>query len=491
MQKSKMKKSKMDMISALPDSIIDHIFSFMDMKKVIQTSLLSKRWRNLWKSTSTLNFHILHSTPYRKRIRTAFTNFVYRVLLLRDDSKIQKFNLLCPEKQLEDCHVFSWIIAAIGRNVQEFALHLYVYSDGISYTESLYHLFMADVKKLHLIVSQLPTSFCSASKIKSLIVEGAKLPDGDCNRELTLSCSVLETLLLTDCRINHLKVFTISTPVLKTLALYNSGGYCYCSCKVNICCPNLRSLNLSSREVKDYSLENLFTLDTVDFDVQSIRGDEGLDVVNVRRLTNVLRGICNIRALTLRDPFLKILTDCADLLDRVPGLFHKLRFLKVKEWSATGTCFRALAIFIERSACIETLVLARSKERSSSESQEGCSEDSLFQSKFYCLGTITIRDPRLDKDELKFIKVLLNRAVVLKELVIKTTKTNSSYIKKLATFRNKLLAVPRASSSVSVTFFILLRPAGINVWVALLSYTRSYDSAANLVAFLRSDDAVM
>lgn len=45
----------MDLISGLPDEILAHVLSFVPPKLAVATSLLSKRWMPLWKSTNTLD----------------------------------------------------------------------------------------------------------------------------------------------------------------------------------------------------------------------------------------------------------------------------------------------------------------------------------------------------------------------------------------------------------------------------------------------------
>lgn len=45
-----------DRISSLPDHLIHNILSFMDTKYAVQTSALSKRWRNQWKNIHCLKF---------------------------------------------------------------------------------------------------------------------------------------------------------------------------------------------------------------------------------------------------------------------------------------------------------------------------------------------------------------------------------------------------------------------------------------------------
>ncbi|KAJ9536309.1 hypothetical protein OSB04_un000518 [Centaurea solstitialis] len=46
-----------DRISNLPDEIISHILSFLDMKYAVQTSALSKKWKYIWTSMNHLNLN--------------------------------------------------------------------------------------------------------------------------------------------------------------------------------------------------------------------------------------------------------------------------------------------------------------------------------------------------------------------------------------------------------------------------------------------------
>nr|AFK48553.1 unknown [Lotus japonicus] len=51
-----------DRLSDLPDCILLYILSFVKAKHVVQTCVLSKRWKDLWKHLPTLILHSLDFT---------------------------------------------------------------------------------------------------------------------------------------------------------------------------------------------------------------------------------------------------------------------------------------------------------------------------------------------------------------------------------------------------------------------------------------------
>jgi hypothetical protein len=51
-----------DRLSALPDSVLARVLSSLHLKAAVQTSLLSKRWRTLWREADGIN---LDTRQYR------------------------------------------------------------------------------------------------------------------------------------------------------------------------------------------------------------------------------------------------------------------------------------------------------------------------------------------------------------------------------------------------------------------------------------------
>ncbi|KAK6129612.1 hypothetical protein DH2020_036657 [Rehmannia glutinosa] len=96
---SKNKKSKknqekeeenhdLDRLSALPDSILSHILSFLDTRSAIRTSVLSERYRLVWNLSQCLDF-----TLWESQSVVSFESFVNRVLRLREPSNLTKFRI--------------------------------------------------------------------------------------------------------------------------------------------------------------------------------------------------------------------------------------------------------------------------------------------------------------------------------------------------------------------------------------------------------------
>ncbi|KAJ3683427.1 hypothetical protein LUZ60_013654 [Juncus effusus] len=107
-----------DRLSNLHDSILITILCFLDPKEMIQTCLLSKRWRNLWRFVPCLNF----SDKYLRNSRThqleggdleRFRNFVSSFLLSRDNSaNLHTFKL----RHENSPHSMPWIHYAFSHN---------------------------------------------------------------------------------------------------------------------------------------------------------------------------------------------------------------------------------------------------------------------------------------------------------------------------------------------------------------------------------------
>ncbi|XP_058767961.1 F-box/FBD/LRR-repeat protein At1g16930-like [Vicia villosa] len=81
-----------DRISTLPETIICLILSFLQTKQSAATSILSKRWKNIWLSVPVLDFRPTRITDATTNFR--FNDFAYSIFISRDPAlSIKSFSL--------------------------------------------------------------------------------------------------------------------------------------------------------------------------------------------------------------------------------------------------------------------------------------------------------------------------------------------------------------------------------------------------------------
>ncbi|XP_058785197.1 F-box/FBD/LRR-repeat protein At3g52680-like [Vicia villosa] len=157
--KPSMMISRQDRLSELPDSILSHILSFLPTKLAARTSILSKIWKSIWLSVTTLDFTI-GITP---------NHVIHSIILSRDIKlSILSFRLRCNKPEDEDLD--SVIKAAIQRRVETLELNmLFSYPLEMKFFSNLFTSNTLTVLKLtHIyIVKDLPGTSGSSS-IKTL-----------------------------------------------------------------------------------------------------------------------------------------------------------------------------------------------------------------------------------------------------------------------------------------------------------------------------------
>ncbi|KAJ1382008.1 Leucine-rich repeat domain superfamily [Sesbania bispinosa] len=102
-----------DRISALPDSLLCLILSFLPTTESVTTSVLSKRWKHLWRSVPALDFD---DERYARNVSNYdnFPLFVNTVIITRNwQEAVQKFRLKCKFSPFcGHSNISTWIYAA-------------------------------------------------------------------------------------------------------------------------------------------------------------------------------------------------------------------------------------------------------------------------------------------------------------------------------------------------------------------------------------------
>lgn len=183
-----------DSISSLPDDILHSILSFFPTNFAIRTSVLSKRWRNVWSESPHLSFD--HHGISSKSINETLNNYTA--------IKITSFHLFT--RLHNRIHfVNSWIEFAISHNAEKLSL---------------------DFRDARVRDYKLPGFFYTNSSVKQLLINSGPA-------ELIPSCTVswtsLKYLSLICCKLSNDSFPKILSgcPLLESLRLHNYDSVKY------------------------------------------------------------------------------------------------------------------------------------------------------------------------------------------------------------------------------------------------------------------------
>ncbi|PIA53445.1 hypothetical protein AQUCO_00900196v1 [Aquilegia coerulea] len=247
-----------------------------------------------------------------------------------------------------------------------------------------------------------------------------------------------------------LKVLRISAPQLKNLVIHNNDPMLVGYCKIELCTPNLLSLELQGYLYKDYYVENLPSL--VSANIRFVDNMNARERSRVQNLIKVLKSLYNVTTLQLYNWNIQNLPKCQDIKDELPNSFYNLRSLKFVS-GRNYSCIHVIEELLKRSPIIETLVLQISQAFCYPGTGQERGEESSFQCLFPHLRFVEVQNLRGLKSEHKFLKSLLENAVVLEKLTIGPSTTLSRYQEmESANIRNHLQSLPKASSSVRILF---------------------------------------
>ncbi|XP_026399583.1 putative F-box/FBD/LRR-repeat protein At3g59240 [Papaver somniferum] len=101
-----------DRIINLPDSLVHHILSFLDIKYVAQTSVLSKRWSYIWITVPILDFQDLECIMPTSSETNKFMDFVDGTLHRRHTGANIERCTITWYKDLNEYRANSWIASA-------------------------------------------------------------------------------------------------------------------------------------------------------------------------------------------------------------------------------------------------------------------------------------------------------------------------------------------------------------------------------------------
>ncbi|KAL5718457.1 hypothetical protein ACHQM5_011358 [Ranunculus cassubicifolius] len=281
-------KEKIDRISTLPDLVILVILSFLKIGDVVATSILSTRWRYLWKYVPGLDFSYC-----RKGM-----DVVDKVLFSRDaNSNITKFRLYCDSKW-DGSRVNAWISAVVMHKLEELTLTIHIKEPSILPPPIFLCKSLTVLKLLYDGVIRLPSSI-SFPSLKILELESLHFTDGYLTENFS-SCPLLEELTISNCRwANILSKILISNPALKRLEIYGfthrAGNIDY----LEINAPKLVHLSLMGTFIpKVCSLFEMTSLDFAEVFFSQHYQDKPKEEIGLIA-GNLLGALCHVKSLRI------------------------------------------------------------------------------------------------------------------------------------------------------------------------------------------------
>ncbi|CAN1138962.1 F-box/LRR-repeat protein 13 [Linum perenne] len=331
------KGDSIDRLSYLPDSVLWHILSFLDTKSAVQTSVLSRQWRCIWKYVPIIN---IDSDSFKisgnyESFYEIFKRFVDKVLSLRYPLNLRKVIFVddsWDEERDEDLFA-RFIKHALSHHTQHLSIDLqnngnwaemqYPFSDMFgSITD-------CNVKTLELSAISLDIGWKSSSFQVLTKLELSRcmilLNDEDVVDPFSRFPCLKHLVMrhIDPSEDNDHKAFMISGLQLLSLDL----EYIFFE-RIGIYAPKLKSFTLDDQngrlEFSELTLSSLEYADVcVDFEYNYMEED-------CQYMTSLFNGLNNATSLMLRSSTVEELMIMSEFLENQPSPFTRLKLLTLE-----------------------------------------------------------------------------------------------------------------------------------------------------------------
>ncbi|TYI27468.1 hypothetical protein ES332_A05G179700v1 [Gossypium tomentosum] len=299
-----------DLISSLPDSLLQEILCFLPIEDAIKTSFLSRRWRSLWTQMPTLSFtRECYASKHAKRAA-----FVNETLARFIGPKIKNFLINFKFAEFMDAFFDEWVLFATSHHVEKLSLLL---DGGFLYAPfaeckpySLPQFLYVNFSLNELILRQcvvLPTSQVSWPSLKVLSINYSRL-DTEAIEYVLSGSPNLQKLKLHNCGgVN--RISSMSLEVLVVDAIYEPHEKN--ELVTQISCPNLLSLSLSGYMYRrTFRLVHASSLTKANLSfVMTIDKKDKYDCTKHRSIfRDLLEKLCHVEELTVGTWCLQVLS---------------------------------------------------------------------------------------------------------------------------------------------------------------------------------------
>jgi len=330
-RQSKDNQNEEDMISDLSDDVLIHILSSLNTKKAVQTSILSKRWTNLWK---TLPMLILSTRNFSTE--ESFQEFASQILSLRDDST--SIHTLCFHHTFNlKASLFQRIVKyAISHNVQHLLIDISRHiTDFPSFFFSCHTLTSLDLFGLgHTIF---PNSLNSPSLTNLSLRYFAFRCNDDGFVDPFSTLKMLNTLLIAGCKVLGAQNLCISSTKLINLTIMYPQKESESSFGIELYAPSLHTFAFTGRHIQKLFGSKLVFSSIKHVNIDLLWPWESNLVENSPIILSWLVELVNIESLTV----------CSNTLRVLYILSSMLLFILYLIYFKNMTCMKLILILLD------------------------------------------------------------------------------------------------------------------------------------------------
>ncbi|EOA16957.1 hypothetical protein CARUB_v10005185mg [Capsella rubella] len=308
---------EVDKLRNLPDSLLHQILLKLPTKDVVKCSVLSHRWRNLWRYVPGLDlqcgdFMVSDCDDFSDFM--TLLGFVYRFLGFNSESCLREFKLTVDSYkavELGTDHFTHWINTVVKRKVQHLNIldknwemnRVVIRIPGTVYScESLVSL------TLRYICLPNPPELVSLPSLKVIVLDGVEFDNDLALEMLILGCPVLESLSLNTINMNgNLEYLQVCSQSLLSFTYVEMMGYM----NIIIDAPRLEYLRLSDKGMESFIIENHGSLVKADIDTEfDLSFDNESDPYNLPKrhmIRNFLVGISCVKDMSISSSTLEVI----------------------------------------------------------------------------------------------------------------------------------------------------------------------------------------
>ncbi|XP_024042987.1 putative F-box protein At3g44060 [Citrus clementina] len=389
----KTNRGNADRISALPDSVLCHILSYIPTKHAVATSVIAKRWQNVWTAVPNLSFddRLCLRPPASTYVPLrGFADFVHTVLLRTNPAKIGKFSLYCS-RPTNLARFYDWIATALMREVGEIQLYL---------------------------GQQSPWSYRKPFTVQPVL----NCPSLE---ELSVTCELHDDTPPPNLIISSATLKTCKLIVRSEDMLFREVDY-----MLTITAPKLESLEIYSDLLGSFVMHDLHSLKKVKLDIMHAEWAQ----VDPYRAIQLLAGINSCKYLHLSAGIMSAVDHACD------SCFPSFSQLNYIEMGVGPIRWRVLPIVLRSSPNLESLVLHKFGWLESDFDVPHCL--------VHTVKNIEIKGVQGDEDERPLLKYLLQFAATMEKMLMwakaSVPKENR------ANLRESILQLPRASMKTTI-----------------------------------------